>query len=431
MIERYSRPEMVRLWSADHRYSLWLKIETLACEAWAREGLVPRRDLAAIQRRGQFRAAEIQRLEAKTQHDVVAFVTAVARRIGKAGRHLHRGLTSSDILDTAFSVQLMESTDMILMDLGALLKQLRFMARRYAALPQVGRTHGIHAEPITFGLKVAGWAAALARDKVRIKSAREGIRYGKIAGAVGTYAHLNPAIERFVLGRMGLKAEPVATQIVPRDRYGALFTSMALLAANVERVATEIRHLQRTEVGEVEEPFGHGQTGSSAMPHKKNPILSENITGLARLVRSYAVTALENIVLWHERDISHSSVERVIGPDVMIICDFMLHRLLGILKGLVVHGDRMMENLQKTHGLIFSEGLLLALVDKGLKREKAYAIVQRLALKAQAARSDFKSLVVHDHEVRRTLSPAAIETIFNLKHVLRFVPQIIKRGLQP
>ena len=430
MISRYSRPEMVQIWSPDRRYSLWLQIEILACEARAREGLMPKGDLAQIKKKARFKIEEIHRLENKTHHDVVAFITAVSRRVGRAGRYIHCGLTSSDVLDTAFSVQLSESADLILVGIDGLLKQLRQMARRYANLPQIGRTHGIHAEPITFGLKVAGWASAIGRDRVRIRAAREEARYGKVAGAVGTYAHLSPSIERYVLGKMGLKPEPVATQIVPRDRYGALFVALAVMASNIERIATEIRHLQRTEVGEVEEPFGSGQTGSSAMPHKKNPILAENITGLARLVRSYAQASLENVVLWHERDISHSSVERVIGPDSMIICDFMLHRLRGLLEGLVVHGDRMMENLVRTRGLIFSEGLLLALVDQGLTREQAYTIVQRLSLRAASDRSDFKSLVKGDRDVRRHLAPAAIDRLFNLGHGLRFVPQIIKRGLR-
>lgn len=427
MIERYSRPEMAAIWSEERRFALWLEIEVLAAEAMAREGKVPREVIAKLRNLSPVNVSRVRELERTSQHEVIAFLSAVAEVGGDPVRFLHLGLTSSDVMDTAFAVQLKEAGERILADLDALLCVLERQARRYKDTPMIGRTHGIHAEPITFGLKVAHWFAEFRRGRERLARAKEEVAYGKLSGAVGTFGHSNPAVEAYVCERVGLKPEPLATQVVPRDRHASFFTAIALLASSVERVAVEIRHLQRTEVLEVLEPFGRGQKGSSAMPHKRNPILTENLCGLARLVRGYAQASLENIPLWHERDISHSSAERVIGPDATIAIDFMLARLTGVIDGMEVRPEAMRENLERTGGALFSESLLLALVQRGLTRDQAYGLVQPHALAASNGRGQFLDLVLQDPEIRRHLSEAELRGAIDVRHALRYVNDLFER----
>jgi adenylosuccinate lyase len=433
MIHRYSRPALREIWSDARRFEAWLEVELAACAAMEEEpgwpvpaGTAARVRAAAA---GKLDPARILEIEGKTRHDVIAFLTHVEELAGAEARWLHLGMTSSDVLDSSLAVLLGQATDEILNGFERLSAALARRAGEHRGTPIIGRSHGIHAEPTTLGVVFAGLRAEIERGRERLAAARRGIAFGKIAGAVGTYAHLTPAIERRALARLGLEPETVATQVVPRDRHAALFQAMALAAAGIERIALQVRHWQRTEVGEAEEAFGKGQKGSSAMPHKKNPILSENLTGLARLMRGYAQSALEDVALWHERDISHSSVERVIGPDATATLDFMVHRATELVDGLVIHAGRMRENLERTQGLIFSEGVMLALVRKGLPRQHAYEVVQRSALAARDQGGTLRERLGSDEEVRRHLSPDELDECFSLDHHLRHAGAILDRAL--
>jgi adenylosuccinate lyase len=434
MIDRYSRPALRALWSDARRFDVWLDVELAACaameEEWAGR-VVPRGTAERVRARaaGRLDPRRILEIEERTRHDVIAFLTHVEELAGEEARFLHLGMTSSDVLDTSLALLLAEALDLILDGLGKLRQALRRRALEHRRTPMIGRSHGIHAEPITLGLVFAGHHAEAARNAERLAAARAGIAVGKIAGAVGTYAHLSPAVEARALSALGLRPETVATQVVARDRHAELFDALALLGASIERLAVEVRHLQRTEVGEAEEPFGKGQKGSSAMPHKKNPILAENLTGLARLLRGYAVAALEDVALWHERDISHSSVERVIAPDATTLADFMLHRAAGLVDGLVVHPERMRANLDRTAGLIFSEGVMLALVRTGLPRQSAYEMVQRSALAALQQGGGFHERLAADPEVAARLAPAELAACLDLDHHLRHADAILDRAL--
>ena len=433
MIDRYSRAALRDLWSDAHRYETWLAVELAACRAMEEHGQVPSGTADRIQARtaGNLDPARILEIEAQTKHDVIAFLTHVEEVAGEEARFLHLGMTSSDVLDSSLAMLLVEATDHVLAGLDRYAAALAARAAEHRMTPMIGRSHGIHAEPITLGLVFAGHHAEALRNRRRLQAARGSIAVGKIAGAVGTYAHLSPAVEEKALASLGLRPETVATQVVARDRHAELFEALALLGASIERFAVEVRHFQRTEVGEAQEPFGKGQKGSSAMPHKKNPILSENLTGLARLLRSYASAALEDVALWHERDISHSSVERVIGPDATSLADFMLHRAAGLAEGLVVYPERMRENLDRSRGLIFSEGVMLALVRTGLPRQRAYEMVQRNALAALDGGEGGGSLrdrLLADTEVRARLPVEEIEACFDLGHHLRHVDAIFHRA---
>ena len=427
MISRYSRPEMAQIWSLKNKYQKWLDIEILVCEAWAEKGVIPKEALAKIKEKARFSVERIAEIETQVKHDVIAFISNVEENIGPEGRYLHLGLTSSDILDTANAVLLKEAMEIILEDVEEVMSILREQAFAYKDTPMIGRSHGVHAEPITFGLKLALWYEEMRRNKKRLQQAKEDISYGKISGAVGTFAHLEPEIEEYVCPKLGLKPAPITNQIIQRDRYAHYFTALAILAGTIEKIALEIRHLQRTEVLEVEEPFTKGQKGSSAMPHKRNPIQCENLCGLARLVRTNAIAALENIALWHERDISHSSVERVIMPDSTILSDFMLHRLKKILANMEVYPERMLKNIYLTKGLIFSQALLLALVKKGLPRQKAYEMIQDCAMRVWQGEQDLKTQVLSHKEIKVYLTLAEIEKIFDLKYCLRHVDKIFAR----
>lgn len=429
MIERYTRPEMAELWSEQSRLSVWLEVETVALEEMAREGLVPRDAAEAVRARGGFDIERMAELERELKHDVIAFLTTVAEKVGPEARYLHFGMTSSDLIDTAFALQLTRATDLILAELDLLLEAVRARAEEHRHTVCIGRSHGIHAEPTTFGLKMLGWYTELQRSRARIVQAREEIRVGKLSGAVGTLATLPPQVEERVMQRLGLGVEPVATQVVARDRHAAFFSALALLGCAIERAGTEIRHLQRTEVREAEERFTAGQKGSSAMPHKRNPILSENLCGLARLLRSYADAALQNVALWHERDISHSSVERVIAPDSCTVAHFMLHRFRSLVEGLVVYPERMRQNLELTRGLPFSGRLLLALSDRGMTREHAYGVVQRHALAAWEGGPDLLERVSSDPEVTALLDAGTLQSLFSVEHSVRHVDYLFERVL--
>ena len=429
MIERYTRPAMGRIWTEENKLAKWLEVELLACEALTERGEVPRDAVVRLRQRARVNVTRMQEIEAQTKHDVIAFVSSVAETVGEEGRYLHLGLTSSDVIDTGFAVQLCEATDLLVIDLDALLGVLKRLAQTYTHTVMIGRTHGVHAEPITFGLKAAHWYAEMARNRTRLVQARQEIAFGKISGAVGTFANIDPEIETFVCAHLGLIPEPVSTQIVPRDRHAAFFSTLALIGSSLERIATEVRHLQRTEVLEVEEPFTPGQKGSSAMPHKRNPWQLENVCGMARLLRGYALTAFENVPLWHERDISHSSAERVIGPDATIALDFMLARLTGILDNLVVHPERMQQNMATLGEAIYSEHLLLALVRKGISRDEAYRWVQRNAMRVWENGVSFAAEVRHDPDITRLLSPAEIDQLFDVHHALRHTDAIMQRVL--
>ena len=434
MIPRYSRPEMAALWTPERRYQTWLEVELAAGRAMAQAGLVPAAAIAECAAKGgRFSAndaARIDEIEKTTKHDVIAFLTFMEERIGPAARHLHFGMTSSDVLDTSLAMLLRDAADLMITGLDQAREAVVRRAQEHKHTPCIGRSHGIHAEPTTFGWKLIVWADELRRGRARLLRARETIACGKISGAVGTFAHLSPQIEEAALRSLDLKAEPASTQIVQRDRHAEYFTTLALLGASLENFATEIRHLQRTEVREAEEPFGKGQKGSSAMPHKRNPILSENLTGLARLLRGYALSAMEDVALWHERDISHSSVERVIGPDATVTLDFMLHRFAGLIDGLRVYPERMMENLQAARGLVFSQPVLLKLIEKGMERQAAYVVVQRNAMKVWDEDRDFKTLLAGDGEIQQLLNSAELEQCFDLKHELRHVDAVFDRVLK-
>ncbi|MGA7564133.1 MAG: adenylosuccinate lyase [Desulfobaccales bacterium] len=427
MIPRYSRKEMARIWSEENRYASWLQVELAALEAMAECGLIPRETPARAAAKAACDVDQILALEEKTHHDVAAFVDQVAACLGEDGRYFHFGLTSSDVLDTALALRLMEAADLLQTDLEELLKVLKERAYEFKGLPMVGRTHGVHAEPTTLGLKFALWFAEFQRQRVRLAAARQTIAVGKLSGAVGTFAHLPPEVEAKTCARLGLAPAPISTQVIQRDRHAEYFLTLALIGASIEKVALEIRHLQRTEVREAEESFAAGQKGSSAMPHKRNPVLSENLCGLARLLRGNALAALENVPLWHERDISHSSVERLIAPDSTVLLDFMLARLTRLLKNLTVYPMNMTRNLNLTHGLIFSQGLLLALIGKGLTRDTAYRLVQRPAMQVWEQGGEFPVLVQADAEITRYLTPAELAPIFDLGRYLRHVDAIFAR----
>jgi len=422
---------MGRIWSDQHRYETWLLVESAAADAMASAGIVPADAARDIRERGAFDIARIEEIERTTQHDVIAFTTAVAEHVGPSARWLHFGMTSSDVIDTAQALQMREACDLILKDLEALADAIRDRAIEFRRTPMIGRTHGVHAEPMTFGLKLALWYAELQRDIERVRRARAVVSVGKLSGAVGTFAHLPPQIEEDVCRRLGLEPAPVASQVIQRDRHAELLTTLAITAASLETFALEIRGLQKTEIGEVEEPFAKGQKGSSAMPHKRNPIGSEQIVGLARLLRGNAHAAIENIALWHERDISHSSVERVILPDSFIALDHMLRRFTKIVRGLVVHPDRMRENLDRSRGVVFSGTVLLELAKKGVSREQAYEWVQRNAMRSFDEQRDFKALLLADPDLTRVLAREEIERAFDLDEQLRHVDHIFDRVFHP
>ena len=427
MIPRYSRPEMSELWSDRSRWAAWLEVELAVCEVLARSGVIPESDLAVIRERAAFEPERIQEIEAEVKHDVIAFLTSVAEKVGPASRHIHYGLTSSDVVDTAQAMLLVRAADRIADGIDALRAVLERQAFAHKDTVLVGRTHGIHAEPYTLGLKFAAWHAEMTRNRERLAAARDEVRVGKISGAVGTYAHLGPEIEAEVLERLGLRPETVATQVVARDRHAVFISALGVLASSIDRIATEIRHLQRTDVREVEEPFSKGQKGSSSMPHKRNPVGCENLSGLARVVRSHVQAALEDVPLWHERDISHSSVERVILPDATILCDYMLARLTGILDGLLVYPEAMRANLEKTRGLVFSQAVLLALARAGMSREDAYRIVQALAMDVWRGEGTFRDRLGEDAEVRAVLTEEALDGCFDPARSLRHVDAIYRR----
>jgi adenylosuccinate lyase len=427
MIERYSRPEMTAIWSAENRYDKWLTIELLACEAHAEMGTIPRDAVDRIKSKAKFDVARIEEIEKVVKHDVIAFLTSVADYIGDDSRFLHVGMTSSDVLDTSLAMLLRESGLMIIDGMRRLMDALKKKAFEHKDTAMIGRSHGIHAEPVTFGIKMALWYDEMKRNLRRMESAVETVSYGKISGAVGTFANIDPKVEEFVCASAGLKPAPCSTQIVQRDRHAEFFSTLAIVASSIEKFAVEIRHLQRTEVLEAEEFFSKGQKGSSAMPHKRNPVLSENLSGLARLIRGYAVSALENIPLWHERDISHSSVERVIAPDATILMDFMLFRCVGLIENLVVYPENMMRNLNLMRGLVFSQRVLLELAGKGASREKAYGLVQRNAMKVWEQGKDFRLELLNDPEVLAYLSPGEIDAAFDLSYHFKHVDTIFSR----
>ncbi len=427
MISRYTRPQMGRIWEAENRFAKWLDVEIAACEAMAEEGLIPKKALQTIKKKARFDVDRILEIEEKTKHDVIAFLTSVAEYVGPDSRFIHMGLTSSDILDTSFAMLLREAMALIIEDVKGFMAVIKERAFEHKNTVMMGRSHGIHAEPITFGLKLAVWYAEMKRNLKRLEAALETISYGKLSGAVGTFANVSPAVEASACKKLGLKPAEISTQILQRDRHAEYFASLAILAGTMEKIAVEIRHLQRTEVLEAEEPFEKGQKGSSAMPHKKNPIGCENISGLARLVRSNAIAAMENMALWHERDISHSSVERVIGPDSTILIDYMLHRLSRIVKDLVVYPDHMTENLNKMKGLIYSQQVLLKLAELGLDRQEAYEMVQRNALKVWDTGKEFQSLLLEDKEIRKHLTQKDIAEVFSLEYHLKHVEDIFQR----
>ncbi len=427
MIPRYTREEMARIWSDENKFATWLKVELLVCEALAKRGKIPEAALGRIKKRAKFDLKRIEEIEKEVKHDVIAFLTSVAENVGPDSRYIHMGLTSSDVIDTAFAVLLKDAAELIIKDLKELLRVLKKRALEHKDTVMIGRSHGVHAEPTTMGLKFAVYYEEMCRNLERMERAKEVVSCGKLSGAVGTFSNIEPWVERYVMRKLGLKPEPAATQVVQRDRHAEFFLTLSIIASSVEKIAVEIRHLQRTEVLEAEEPFTTGQKGSSAMPHKRNPILTENLTGLSRLVRGYAVSSLENIALWHERDISHSSVERVIAPDATIVVDFMLKRLTGVLKGLVVYPERMKRNLGLLKGLIFSQKVLLKLVEKGITREEAYRLVQRCAMKVWKEEVEFKDVLKKDKEVTELLSPQEIDSCFSLKPYLKHVNYIFKR----
>ena len=427
MIPRYSRPAMAAIWEPQAKFQIWLDIELYACDAQAELGLIPEEAARTIRSRAKFDVARIDEIEKETKHDVIAFLTNVAEHVGPDSRFLHLGLTSSDILDTCFAVQLSRAADFLLDDLDALLAALKHRAFEHKNTLTIGRSHGIHAEPTTFGLKLASFYAEFNRAKERLARAKSEISTCAISGAVGTFANVDPRVESYVAKKLGLGAEPVSTQVVPRDRHAMFFAVLGVIASSIERVAIEIRHLQRSEGREAEEYFAPGQKGSSAMPHKRNPVLSENLVGLARLVRGYVIPAMEDVSLWHERDISHSAVERVIGPDATIALDFALARSSEVIEKLIVYPERMRENLEASGGIVFSQQVLLALIDKGLSREDAYRIVQRNALAAWDGKGGFRELLAADKDVTKQLSKEELDGLFDAGRHLKHVDTIFKR----
>ncbi|HTI86167.1 MAG TPA: adenylosuccinate lyase [Alphaproteobacteria bacterium] len=427
MIPRYSRPEMTAIWSPEAKFQIWLEIEAHACDAMAAIGVIPKSAARALWKKGRFEIKRIDAIERTTKHDVIAFLTNVAEHVGPEARFIHQGMTSSDVLDTCLSVQLKRATDLLIADVDRLLKALRKRAFQYKWAPTIGRSHGIHAEPTTFGLKLAGFYAEFDRARERLVDARREIATAAISGAVGTFANIDPRVEAHVAKKLGLAIEPVSTQVIPRDRHAMYFATLAVVASSVERLATEIRHLQRTEVREAEEYFSPGQKGSSAMPHKRNPVLTENLTGLARLVRSAAIPALEDVALWHERDISHSSVERMIGPDATVTLDFALSRLAGVVENLLVYPKRMRANLDSLGGLVHSQRVLLALTQKGVSREDAYRIVQSNAMKIWAEGGTFADKLLAEPEVTKRFKRAEVLAMFDERYHFRHVNTIFRR----
>ncbi len=427
MIDRYTRPEMGKLWSLESKYRKWLDVEIAVCEAWAEMKKIPKPALTNIQSRADFDVQRIDEIEKTVKHDVIAFLTSVAEHIGPDSRYVHKGMTSSDVTDTAQALLMRDAADMIIKDVKKLMDVLKEKAVAYKDVPCIGRSHGIHAEPMTFGLKFALWYEDMKRNLDRLKKARKTISVGKLSGAVGTFSNIPVRIEEKVCRKLKLTPEPIATQVVQRDRHAEFMSVLAITAASVEKISVEIRHLQRTEVLEVEEPFTKGQKGSSAMPHKRNPVGSENLSGLARLVRSNALASYENIALWHERDISHSSVERVILPDSCILVNYMLNRLANMIKGMHIYPQRMKQNMEKSYGLYNSQRVLLALTDKGMTREDAYRLVQRNAMKSWKQGIEFKKLLSKDKEIKKHLTAKELNDIFNLKHFLRNINFVFKR----
>ncbi len=427
MIPRYTRQEMANIWEPQNRFRIWLEIETLACEAQAELGVIPKEVVPTIRAKGNFDIERIDAIEAEVKHDVIAFLTSVAEFVGPEARFIHQGMTSSDVLDTCLSVQMTQAADELLADLDQLLESLKARAYEHKDTVCIGRSHGIHAEPVTFGLKLASWYAEMQRNRKRLAAARENIATGAISGAVGTFANIDPYVEEYVCLKMGLTPEPVSTQVIPRDRHAEYFCTLSLIASSLERIAIEIRHLQRTEVLEVEEFFSKGQKGSSAMPHKRNPILSENLTGQARYIRSFCIPALENVALWHERDISHSSVERYIAPDATVALDFSLRRLNGLIKNLVVYPENMLRNLNQMKGLVFSQKILLDLTQAGVSREDAYRLVQKNAMKVWEEGKDFQTELLADQEVVGALGETKIRESFDLSYHLKHVNTIFTR----
>jgi adenylosuccinate lyase len=427
MISRYTRPEMGRIWSEENSFQKWLDVEILAAEGLARLGKVPKAAIARIRKKARFNVQRIREIESEVKHEIIAFLSSVAESIGDDARYLHVGMTSSDVMDTALAIQFKEASAILERDIKDLMRVLRRQAHKYKWTVMIGRTHGIHAEPITFGLKLALWYQEMARQLSRLQKAVDDICVGQISGAVGTFAQISPRVEAYVCKQSGLKPALISNQIIQRDRHAYYFATLAIIASSLEKFAVEVRHLQRTEVQEAEEPFTQGQKGSSAMPHKRNPILSENVSGLARLLRSYAVAAMENVPLWHERDISHSSVERVIAPDATIALDFMLRRMAYVLGNLCVYPENMKRNLEKSGGAVFSERVLLALVDKGISRDVAYRMVQRHALKVGKEGGDLKRELLADGEIRRYLSSKQIEALWSVKQHLTNVDFIFRR----
>lgn len=428
MIPRYTLPEMGAIWTDENRLRKWLMIEVLACEAQAKLGHIPEDALRQIQAKADFDLNRVMEIENITHHDVIAFLTAVAEKVGEPSKYIHMGMTSSDVLDTALALQMRDAADLLLKRLKALKQALAEKARQYKYTLMIGRSHGVHAEPTTFGLKMALWYQETERNITRLEKARETINVGMISGAVGTYANIDPRVEEYVCQKLGLRPAPVSTQIIQRDRHAEYICTLALIGSSLDKFATELRHLQRTEVLEAEEPFTKGQKGSSAMPHKKNPIINERISGMARILRGHALTALENVTLWHERDISHSSAERVIIPDSTILLDYMLAKFTYIIENLLVHEDNMRKNLDRTQGLVFSQRVLLALVDKGLLREQAYAWVQRNALRAWEEKKPFRELIQKDPDITQHLSHDEIEELFDYNYHLKQVDYIFRQA---
>jgi len=430
MIPRYTRKEISNIWGQENKYKIWLDIEIYASEAMEKAKIIPKGISNSIKKKARINILRIENIEKQVKHDVIAFLTSISEKVGEPAKFLHQGMTSSDVLDTCFNIQLVKSGKILINDLDKLLKTLKKKSIKYKNTPCIGRSHGIHAEPTTFGLKLLTAYAEFLRNKKRLEQAIKEISTCAISGAVGTFAHLSPNIEKYVAKKLKLTVEPISTQIIPRDRHAFFFSVLGLIATSAERLATEIRHLQRTEVLEVEEFFSKGQKGSSSMPHKRNPVLSENITGLARLVRSYVGPSLENVVLWHERDISHSSVERNIGPDATVTLDFILYRLNDVVQNLIVYPKNMQKNLEKLKGLFFSQTVMLKLTQKGLQREKAYKIVQGQAMNAWKTNDSFFDLLNKDKVVKKYLSTTDLEKLFNLKSHLRYTDSIFSRVLK-
>ena len=427
MIPRYTRPEMARIWEPENRFRIWFEIEAHACDAQAELGVIPKEAAKAVWERGKWEIDRIDEIERETRHDVIAFLTNLAEYVGPEARFVHQGMTSSDVLDTCLAVQLTQAADLLLADMDALLAALKRRAYEYKDTVTIGRSHGIHAEPTTFGLKLAGHYAAFARGRERLVQARHDIATCAISGAVGTFANIDPRVEEHVAAKLGLSVEPVSTQVIPRDRHAFYFSVLGVIASSIENLATEIRHLQRTEVREAEEYFHPGQKGSSAMPHKRNPVLSENLTGLARIVRSAVVPALENVALWHERDISHSSGERMIGPDATVTLDFALARLTGMMEKLVVYPERMQKNLDDLGGLVFSQRVLLALTQAGMSREDSYKAVQRNAMQVWEKGGNYLDLLSADPDIAKHISRDQLEPMFDMSYHTKHVDTVFKR----